>query len=205
MAYITGTICGHPAPVRFVGDLVMIEDPKDAVYSNVERAYVRLQAGDILIRCVDEGNSTPMEHLVEELVLAGPKSLTSLREMRVEVAHRKSEVLDDLYQIYCGLERSLRSFGVQLTGVVNPKTIKYIRSAQFVEMLQDQGVLEKDDQITCMQMLNDTREIIASLKQHVDLLEEIEIYLQDWLWGLAYQMVQDGYGERAYPNSRIAL
>jgi hypothetical protein len=60
----------------------MADDPIDAVYSYVERAYVRLQAGDILIRCMEEGNALPMQQMVEGLVLAGPQSLSVLREMR---------------------------------------------------------------------------------------------------------------------------
>lgn len=183
----------------------MAEDPIDAVYSYVERAYVRLQAGDILIRCIEEGNASPVQHMVEELVLAGPQSLAVLREMRAEAALRKSQVLDDLHQIYSDLERSLRTFGVRLTGGVNPVTIKYLRSARFLGMLEEQGVLEKDTQSTCLQMLKDTREIISSLMQHADLLEEIEIYLQDWLWGLAYQMVRDGFGDSARSSNRTAL
>jgi hypothetical protein len=183
----------------------MGEDPIDAVYSYVERAYVRLQAGDILIRCIEEGNATPVQHMVEELVLAGPQSLAVLREMRVEAALRRTQVLDDLNQIFSDLESSLRSFGVRLSGGVNPFTIKYLKIARFHGMLQEQGVLEQDVQATCMQMLKDTREIIISLLQHADLLEEIEVYLQDWLWGLAYQMARDGFGNPNYPNSRLAL
>jgi hypothetical protein len=89
----------------------MADDPIDAVYSYVERAYVRLQAGDILIRCMEEGNASPMQQMVEGLVLAGPKSLSVLREMRSESAHRKSQILDDLHQVYSDLENSLGYIG----------------------------------------------------------------------------------------------
>jgi len=183
----------------------MGEDPIDAVYSYVERAYVRLQAGDILIRCIEEGNASPVQQMVEELVLAGPQSLAVLREMRVEAALRKSQVLDDLSQIFSELEGSLRSFGVRLTGGINPITVKYVGSARFLGMLQEQGVVEQDVQSTCLQMFKDTREIIISLLQHANLLEEIEVYLQDWLWGLAYQMARDGFGDSNFSNGRLAL
>ena len=183
----------------------MTEDPIDAVYSYVERAYVHLQAGDILIRCIEEGNASPMQLMVEELVLAGPQSLVVLRELRGEAARRKSQVLDDMHQISSDLERSLLSFGVRLTGIVNPTTIKYLRNARFLSMMQEQGVMEEDTQTTCLRMLKDTREIIASLLEHAELLEEIEVYLQDWLWGLAYQLARDRFGDPDYPGNRIAL
>jgi hypothetical protein len=31
----------------------MVDDPLDSVYSIVERTYIRLQAGDILNRCLE--------------------------------------------------------------------------------------------------------------------------------------------------------
>jgi len=183
----------------------MREDPIDAVYSYVERAYVRLQAGDILIRCIEEGSAAPVQQMVEELILAGPQSLSLLREMLIEAALRKSQVMDDLHQIFSELESSLRSLGVRLTSGINPTTIKYLKSARFLSMLQEQGVLEKDVQTTCLQMLKETRDIITSLKQHADLLEEIEVYLQDWSWGLAYQMARDGFGDTHFSDSSLAL
>ena len=183
----------------------MADDPLYAVYSYVERAYVRLQAGDILIRCLEEGNASPMRQLVEGLVLAGPQSLAVLREMRSEAAHRKSQVLDDLHQVYSDLEESLLTFGIVLTGIKNARSIIELKSLKFLGMIQEQGVLEEDSQSACLQILKDSRELIASLNRHVELLEEIEIYIQDWLWGLAYLQVRDKPGEADSPSKPADL
>lgn len=183
----------------------MADDPIDAVYSYVERAYVRLQAGDILIRCLEEGNASPMQQMVEGLVLAGPQSLAVLREMRLEASQRKSQVLDDLHQVYSDLENSLLSFGVVLTNIKSAASITGLKSDRFLGIMQDQGVLEEDTQVACLQILRDSREIITSLAKHVELLEDIEIYLQDWLWGLAYQLARDGFGESDYLSSNVQL
>jgi hypothetical protein len=129
----------------------MADDPIDAVYSYVERAYVRLQAGDILIRCMEEGNALPMQQMVEGLVLAGPQSLSVLREMRTESAHRKSQILDDLHQVYSDLENSLGTFGVVLTGVKSAVAITELKSVRFVGMMEEQGVLEEETQMVCLQ------------------------------------------------------
>jgi hypothetical protein len=170
----------------------MADDPIDAVYSYVERAYVRLQAGDILIRCLEEGNSSPMKQLVEGLVLAGPQSLAVLREMRLEAAHRKSQILDDLHQVFSDLEESLLTYGVELTSLTNARSVIELKSNTFLGMMQEQGVLDAGSLEACLQMLKDSRDLIKSLDCHVVLLEEIEIYIQDWLWGLAYQQVREG-------------
>jgi hypothetical protein len=57
----------------------------------------------------------------------------------------------------------------------------------------------------CLQFLRDSRDIIASLAGQVELLEEIEDFLQDWLWGLAYQLARDGFGESSYLTGRLPL
>ena len=62
----------------------MSDDPLDAVYSYVERAYIRLQAGDVLIRCLDEANAAPIQQMVETLILAGPGSIGVLQEILSE-------------------------------------------------------------------------------------------------------------------------
>jgi hypothetical protein len=183
----------------------MTDDPIYAVYSYVERAYIRLQAGDVLIRCLEEGNASPMNQLVEGLVLAGPQSLAVLGEMRSETAHRKSQVLDDLHQVYSDLEDSLLSFGVILTDLDSVQSVIGLEAVVFIKMMQEQGVLEKDCHATCLQILKESSEIIASLNQHVELLEEIEIYIQDWLWGLAYQQIRDASWEAGSPSKYINL
>jgi hypothetical protein len=51
----------------------MQKDPLEAVNAFVERAYVRLQAGEVLLYCLEREDAAPMRTLVEELVLAGPQ------------------------------------------------------------------------------------------------------------------------------------
>lgn len=108
----------------------MADDPLEAVFSMVERAFIRLQAGDVLLSCLEGNDTTPVQKLVEGLVLAGPQSLNALREVRAEAASRKSELIG--------------------------------------ELAASEGSM---DQITCQ----------------IILLEEVEIYIDDWMWGLMYQ------------------
>ncbi len=121
----------------------MADDPLDAVYSYVERAYIRLQAGDVLIRCLDEATAAPIQQMVETLILAGPGSISVLQEILAEAEQRKGQILDDLHQL------KARAASPELN--------------------------------------QDGNEIIGNLEARIRLLEEIETYLQDWVWGLAYQ------------------
>ncbi|NTX00005.1 MAG: hypothetical protein HGB35_08800 [Geobacteraceae bacterium] len=93
---------------------MMKDDPLQSVYSYVERAYVRLQAGDLLTRCLEESSIAPVQQLVDGLVLAGPPSLQAMREILAEASKRKAQVLDDLHQLSKEIEKSLSSYGIHL-------------------------------------------------------------------------------------------
>ncbi len=121
----------------------MADDPLDAVHAYVERAYIRLQAGDVLIRCLDDATTAPIQQMVETLILAGPSSIGVLQEILAEAEQRKGQVLDDLHQL------KARASSPDLN--------------------------------------QDAFEMIRNLEARIRLLDEIETYLQDWVWALAYQ------------------
>ena len=56
----------------------MIEESLETVFSVVERAFVRMQAGEVLVACLEAEDLTPIQKMVEDLVLAGPRSLNAL-------------------------------------------------------------------------------------------------------------------------------
>jgi hypothetical protein len=58
-----------------------------------------------------------------------------------------------------------------------------------------QNIIETEARTSCMQVLMDSRELINTLNGRILLLENIEKYLQDWLWGLTYQFIRLGEGE----------
>jgi hypothetical protein len=166
----------------------MNNHPQDSVYSFVERAYMRLQAGDILTRCLEDGCINPIQDLVEGLVLAGPKNLDSLREILDETDQRKTQVGDDLHQVFTQFSRVLTSYGVVIEGET-ADTVQRLTVGQLLDGLRQQGVNEADVQTACLQVWQDSREILENLSTKLELLEEIELYLQDWLWGLAYKTI----------------
>ncbi len=174
----------------------MAHDPLDDVYSFVERAYIRLQAGDILIRCLEEGSPDPIQGMVEGLVVAGPQSINVLREILAEAGQRKAQVMDDLHQLFNDLGRNLNSYGVYLNNPESYLAITQLTPVRLLGMLRDQGIIDEKIQIDCLKILRDSRELMVSLTNHVRLLEDIETYLKDWLWGLAYQSARQGVDYR---------
>lgn len=163
----------------------MSHDPLDGVYSFVERAYVRMQAGDLLIRCLEDISIAPIQQLVESFILGGPTNLNALSETLSEATRRKLQVQDDLRQLFRGLESSLGSYGF-VPGDQCSKLVESEQSARaWQTLLCEQNILDQSTQTACLQILQETRDIFENLSSRLKLLEEIEAYLQDWLWGIA--------------------
>jgi hypothetical protein len=178
---------------------MMENDPLEAVYSFVERAYVRLQAGDMLFRCMEERDISPMQSWVEGLVYAGPQNLDALREILAEVGERQAQSDEDLRQVLQDFKASLKSFGVRMPGMENARALARLTPIRFLSLLREQGVIEEETQVACLQLLRDARDLVTSLVTHERLLDEIEIYLDDWLWGLVYQTAHQQPSEPVRP------
>jgi hypothetical protein len=169
------------------------EPSLNKVYSFVEKSYLRKQAGDVLERCLDAGSTAPLQRVVEELVLAGPQSLTILREMLAESTQRKSQVLEDMHQVYIQFALALASEQIQFSGVHTALAVARLSPRRFVEMLRKQGIDEQDiRQVSSLQLLNETRLLIKQLAVQLHLLEDVERYLADWVKGVVYDAVPRG-------------
>jgi hypothetical protein len=177
----------------------MEHDPLEAVYSFVERAYIRLQAGDLLFRCMEERDISPLQSWVEGLVYAGPKNLDALREILAEVGERQSQSDEDIRQVLQDFRGSLKSYGVRLQGFESGQSLARLTPIRLLTMLREQGISQEETQVACLQLLRDTRDLVTSLATYARLLDEIETYLEDWLWGLMYQTAQQQIVERDKP------
>src|SRR3989304_4710626 len=92
----------------------MDNNPAGSIYTIVEKAYFRLQAGDVLSRCLEDGSTEPMHETIQELVLAGPQSPGAPRERMGETVKRKAQVYDDLNQVTNHLAKILKEYGINL-------------------------------------------------------------------------------------------
>ena len=168
----------------------MSDRPQGPVYSYVERAYIRLEAGDVLVRCFEEEATTPIQELVESLVLAGPQNMATIREILEETEQRTIQLQDDLHQVFSQLRHVLADHGVHLGEEESSRTIGAWSTDQLLELMQYQGVNKPATQAALNLVWEDSRDIMDNLQMKLRLLREVEAYLQDWLWGLAYQTIR---------------
>jgi len=166
---------------------IMSDHPQDTVYSFVERAYIRLQVGDVLSRCLENGTIAPIREMVEGLVLAGPQNLATMRDILEEAVQRRTQVQDDLHQVFAQFGIVLKSYGIKVDEQDTSLTIQSWTAPRLSEMMQQQGVEDTDTQKACLQIWQDSCEIMDNLSCNLNLLGDVELYLQDWMWGLAFQ------------------
>ncbi|HVN56221.1 MAG TPA: hypothetical protein VMT46_17960 [Anaerolineaceae bacterium] len=170
----------------------MTDDSLDSVFAFAEKAFIRMQAGEVLTRCLEVSSVNPMHKLVESLVLAGPESLDVFREILAETTLRKSQVQEDIDQVLNGLKTNLDSYGIRFHGVSKPATVAHMKPSRFLGVLRAQGILEEETQATCMQLWRDARDLVSSLNLHYNLLRDVETYLNDWMWDVLYQSARQG-------------
>lgn len=169
----------------------MDNNPASSIYSIVEKAYFRLQAGDVLSRCLEDGSTEPVHEMIQEMVLAGPQSLDALREILGETNKRKAQVYDDLNQVTNHLSIILKDYGISLEKQGGSQVIQSMNETQLLSLLDEEKIVDKESRAGSMQLLKDSQELMEVLGAKIRLLENIETYLQDWLWGLTYQQIRD--------------
>jgi len=173
----------------------MVNRPTSAIYSIVEKAYYHVQAGDVITHCMEDGSTDPIHEMIQEMVLAGPQSLKALREILGEAMKRKTQVYDDLNQVTNQLSIILTGYGINLEAHGGNQVLQSLTENQLLKLMDVQNIIETETRTSCMQVMMDSRELINTLNGKIQLLENIEKYLQDWLWGLTYQFIRLGEDE----------
>jgi hypothetical protein len=168
----------------------MANKPASSIYSIVEKAYFRLQAGDVLTHCLEDGTTEPVHEMIQEMVLAGPQNLEALREILGEALKRKAQVYDDLNQVTNQLSIILIGYGISLERQGGNQVLQSLDEHQLLKMLDEQKIEDAEERAGALQILTNSQELISTLTGKIRLLENIEIYLQDWLWGLTYQSIK---------------
>src|SRR4030066_1449747 len=129
----------------------MDNKPASSIYRLVEKAYFRLQAGDVLTRCLEDGSTEPIHEMIQEMVLAGPQSLVALREILGETIKRKSQVHDDLSQVTNQLSIILKGYGISMDKQGGNQALQSLSEQQLEEMLDEEHIDDLEARLGSMQ------------------------------------------------------
>jgi hypothetical protein len=89
----------------------------------------------------------------------------------------------------------LQGYGLKLDALGGKQVLQNVDESQLIEMMNTQEVNDPQVRSNCLQVLMDSNELINTLNSKIQLLDNIENYLQDWLWGLTYQSIRRGEEE----------
>lgn len=180
----------------------MFDDNLETVLSMVERACVRIQAGDVLATCLQEDSTAPLQKLVEGLVLAGPTSLNALREIRAEVIAQRTELQSEIARIFSNVEEKLNGWGVSLDGLSGRNTMHSLEAACLGNILRQGEGQDETRLLECTRLLNASKEAMSHLARQILMLNEVDIYLEDWIWGLMYQSARQTEADYRIQNPK---
>src|SRR4030043_2230754 len=138
----------------------MVNRPTSSIYSIVEKAYFRLQAGDVLTHCMEDGSIDPIHVMIQEMVLAGPQSLEALREILGEANKRKTQVYDDLNQVTIQLSIILVGYGINLDAYGDTQVLQSMTEDELVTLMDAQNISEGETRSSSLQGMKDSRELI---------------------------------------------
>ena len=168
----------------------MADESLDFLLKTAGREYLRARLDLVIRECFETANPEPIHKFIQKLVLAGPSTLELLQEIEAEVHLRRDQVRDDLHQVLDGLRENLLSQGIQVSEERQIRLLTKGKPEKIQKLLHAQGIVDRCIQNECMQLLRDSHELVKTLDLRLHLLDEMDIYVEDWMWGLYYQSIR---------------
>lgn len=166
-------------------------DALDDLLSLAERAYVRMQASQLIANCLEEGNPAILEDLLHQLVLAGAPSLVALQEIREEIRAASRSLRREGSQVGKKLTEALAGLGVDLPGDV-AGTASGISRLGLSRSLQEQvrqaakSLLPEEQRLVDV-LCDEANERATTIARRLALLRRLDGAVSDWLECVAYQ------------------
>lgn len=166
--------------------------PLDDLLILAEQSYVRLEAEQLIDNCLSQGDSTPFNELLEELVLAGSKSLGVLREILQAIHSMKSSLSQEGLDVRQDLLNALSHFGInipQLTSLQAPEAFwRMCREGLYKNIKTGIGKLEEEDGLVIEEVCVEASKRVTQVARRLVLLNRMEESVLDWIDGLVYEV-----------------
>ncbi len=155
-----------------------------------ERAYVRLEAQDLLARCLKEDSPEPLRELINELLLQEPPDLDLLRWLMADVHSRwvvlRERLFDTRRQVIGSFQEA---YGINLTEFAPPNMLEQFHSLSADRLFDWLGVeqheLGADDALLLRAIFEEAVSLAGELAIDLRLLENLSEYLGDWVAGFS--------------------
>ena len=180
----------------------------DDLLSIAERAYVRMQAGELISQCLDQADQAPLDSLVQQLVLAGASSLAILREILEEIRSTRSTLRQEGLAVRQNLREALAGFGLHLPKLLSadpPEAFRRICGQGLRDEIREAArELTPEDQAVLDEICVDAGQRVAKIAARLAVLGHLDRTVQDWLASLAYEAARASRGSGG-PGSSIQV
>lgn len=165
--------------------------PLEQVLSLAERAYVRMQAEQLIAHCFEEGDHSPFNSLLHQLVLGGVPSLAILREIVEEIRSTRQTLQEASLKVRQDLQAAFSGFGLPTPQALAgdwPSVFRAICSPALRDELRVAGrILKDEDQVLLDELCRDAGDRVATIAAQLRLLGLIDRAARDWFSSLAYE------------------
>jgi hypothetical protein len=164
--------------------------------SHAERAYVRMQAAELISHCLERGDMSLFDQLLAQLVLAGESSLPILREIRDEIRAQQSQLRQEGLSVRQELKAALAGLGVQLPQLLGgdiPEMLWQMRGPDLPARIRSAArQLSEEDIGSVAEACSEARGRVTQIAARLTAMRALEDSVDDWLSGLAYQAARSG-------------
>jgi hypothetical protein len=168
-----------------------MSQPLDDVLSLAERAYVRMQAEQLITHCFEQGDHTAFNSLLHQLVLGGVPSLAILREIVEEIRTTRRTLQEASLEVRQDLQAAFSGFGLPAPQALTgdwPNVFRAICSPELRDELRGSGrALKDEDQVLLDEVCRDAGNRVATIAAQLRLLGSIDRAARDWFSSLAYE------------------
>jgi hypothetical protein len=170
-------------------------EPLDEVLTFAERAYVRMQAEQLIRQCLDRGDSSAFNALLENLVLAGAGSLGVLREIQDELQAARTHLGREGLNVRQDLVQALSEFGVQLPQLLSAEAPDAFRQICRQGLSHDAARaashrLEAEDERLLQEICSEAGNRVTGIARRLALLKRMQRLVGDWQEGLLFEALQ---------------
>lgn len=173
-----------------------MSNPLDKLLNFAHRSYVRMEAEQLILECLELEDLTPFNDMLEKLVLAGATSLYLLREVLEEVLSAKSILNQEGLGVRQDLMDAFSEFGVNVPELLyadGPEAFQQIYHQNIKEHISAVAPnLSAGDEALLQEICSDASERVVNIARRVSLLNILEDAARDWMSSLAYEMLRSG-------------
>lgn len=154
-----------------------------------ERAYVRLEAQDLLLRCLKEDNPAPLRELIDEQLGQQNPDLNLLRYMMADVHSRWVVLHERLFDTRRQVISAFReAYGIDLNRFAPSQMREQFHTLStegLFEWLSTAGhQLPGDEALLLREVFAEAVALARELVEDLRMLESLNEYLDDWIAGL---------------------